>query len=149
MFNIQFNEVVYQLGIMGMMFFLLPLLFLRSVSFHFFILLHYTVPIHSVCIIRTHSVHYTWIPNKRTGNIKILLRLVRWSFILKTDGWINIHFRFCLELIMFSFVSVVCFFFFFLLRLSIRISVLYVYRNNNPLHIPTHTVRYAKRKFLS
>jgi len=25
-------------------------------------------------------------------------------FILKTDGWINIHFRFCLELIMFFFV---------------------------------------------
>lgn len=46
-------------------------------------------------------------------------------FILKTNGWINIHFRFCLELIMFSFV------FFFLL---------YVYWNNN-------TVRYVK--FLS
>lgn len=43
-------------------------------------------------------------------------------FILKTNGWINIHFRFCLELIMFSFV------FFF------------IYWNNN-------TVRYVK--FLS
>lgn len=45
-------------------------------------------------------------------------------FILKTDGRINIHFRFCLELIMFFFV------FFFL----------HIFRNNN-------TVRYVK--FLS